>query len=138
MVPLLERHKDQRSLILDSVRLHLEEIQLRGTSGAAEVQSDPQYDRKATVADVFENEVVGPLEDMLVAGEAWRAASQMANAGDAAAAKTVTGLGARLAAASAVLTSKSRFEPIPIKRSACVQLRALLLLMAWRLKSLGL
>lgn len=138
MVPLLERHASHHSLLCDSVRLHLEEFHGKGDASAAEVKSDPQYEHKATVAHVFENEVIGPFEDMLVVGEGWRAATELAGLGDAAAKKAATDLGARLHAASAVLTGKSKFEPIAIKRSASVQLRSLLLLMGWRAKALGL
>jgi hypothetical protein len=86
---------------------------------------------------VFEHEVVGPIEDMMVLGEGWRAAAEYAKAGDAQARKAELALAARITGLAAVVKAKSRFEPIALKRAAGVQLRSLVSLMAWRVNVMG-
>ncbi len=135
--PLIERRGTEGSLILESVRQHIEEARARAGDSTNEVASDPQYGRPATVADVFENEVVGPFEDMLVLGEGWRAATQYLALGEEPAKKAQVALSARIAGLSAVIKGKSKFEPVPLKRSAGVQLRALVAMMGWRLNVMG-
>jgi len=102
-----------------------------------EVATDPQYARPATLSDVFENEVVGSFEDMLILGEWWRAASAYVALGEEQARKAQTTLSARITGPSAVIKGKSKFEPVPLKRSAGVQLRALVAIMGWRLNVMG-
>ena len=119
------------------MRQHIEEARLRGQESISDLSSDPQYARKATVADLFEHEVVGPFEDMMVVGEAWRAAADYARGGDAPAKKAEVALGARITGLASLIRGKSKFEPVALKRSAGVQLRALVSLMAWRLNFMG-
>jgi hypothetical protein len=85
------------------------------------------------VADAFENEIIGPFEDMLVLGEGWRVATEYAKGGDPQAKKAANDLGGRITAISSMIQSRSKFEPVPLKRAAAIQLRALLILMGWRL-----
>jgi hypothetical protein len=132
--PLLERHDLSGSLLSQSVGLHLEEFRARGGEGAADVARDPQYERKATVADVLENELIGPFEDMLVVGQGWRVATEFAKGGDAQAKKAAADLGARITGIATVIKGRAKFEPVLLKHAAGIQLRALLILMAWRLK----
>lgn len=135
--PIIERLGTKGSLVQESVRQHIEEARARSQESINDLATDPQYEGKATVADLFEHEVVGPFEDMMVIGEAWRAASEYAKAGDAAAKKAETALSARITGLAAVIKGKSKFEPVALKRSAGVQLRALVSLMAWRLNFMG-
>ena len=137
MAPVLDRNGTGASLVAESVRQHLEEFRTRAKEPSSDVAKDPQYDRSATVSDLFEHEVVGPLEDLLVLGEAWRAACEYARGGDGAARRVEKALSARITGQAAVLRTKSKFEPVPLKRSAGVQLRALLALMAWRVNVMG-
>ncbi len=137
MTPLILRHGTAGSLVAESVRQHLEDFRLRAKEPSSDLAQDPQYERPATVADLFEHEVVGPIEDMMVLGEAWRAACEYARGGDGAAKRVEQAVAARLAGQAAVLRTKSKFEPVPLKKSAGVQLRALLALMAWRLNVMG-
>jgi hypothetical protein len=138
MTPLIERNGTLGSLLKESVRQHIEEGRDRAQESNNDVGTDPQYARSATVADVFENEVVGPLEDMLVLGEGWRAASEYAAEGDPQAKKAVSALSARITGLAAVVQGKSKFEPVALKRSAGVQLRALMALLGWRVNVMGL
>jgi hypothetical protein len=86
----------------------------------------------ATIADQFEAQVVGPYEDLLVLGEGWRAAAELRAAGVAGASQARRALGARIDEISRLLEERSNFAPVPLRVSACVQLRALLVLLAWR------
>lgn len=137
MSPLLDRHGTAGSLVAQSVRMHLEDFRARAQEQSSDLALDPQYERAASVADLFENEVVGPIEDLMVLGEAWRVAAQWAGGGDPTAKRVEQALSARLAGQAAQLRAKSKFEPVPLKRGAGVQLRALLALMAWRLNVMG-
>jgi hypothetical protein len=135
--PVIERLGTSGSLVQESARQHIEEAALRAAEPTSDIEGDPQYARKATIADVFEHEVVGPIEDMMVLGEGWRAAAEYAKAGDAQARKAELALAARITGLAAVVKAKSRFEPIALKRAAGVQLRSLVSLMAWRVNVMG-
>ncbi len=137
MSPIIERLGTDGSLIKESVRQHIGEARARASESTNDIATDPQYARPATVADVFEHEVVGPFEDMMVLGEGWRAAGEYAKGGDAVAKKAELAISARITGLAAVIKAKSKFEPVPLKRSAAVQLRALVSLMAWRLNFMG-
>jgi hypothetical protein len=135
--PVVDRLGTKGSLLQESARQHIEESKVRAAESTNDIATDPQYERKATVADVFEHEVAGPYEDVMVLGEAWRAAESYAKAGDGPARKAELAIAARITGIAAVIRAKSSFEPVALKRGAGVQLRALVSLMAWRLNVTG-
>lgn len=148
VMPLVKEPREGESLVVQSIRLHLQEFHAR--QGAAGIATDPRHELPpapalpktavhgepmATVADLFEAQVVGPFEDLLVTGEAWRAAAELRAAGVPGASDARRVLGARIDELAAVLHERSQFTPIPLRVAAGVQLRALLALLAWRFGS---
>lgn len=145
IMPLVREEREGESLVVQSIRLHLQEFKAR-EEGAGPV-TEPRHELPAgpplpktavhgeplaTVADHFEAEIVGPFEDLLVIGEGWRAAAELRAAGVAGASDARRALGARLDEISAELDERSGLVPIPLRAAAGVQLRALLALLAWR------
>jgi len=143
--PLVREPRDGESLVVQSVRMHIEEYRAREEGGGT--LTDPRHELPpapalpktavhgepmATVADTFEAEVVGPFEDLLVLGEGWRAAAELRAAGVPGAAEARRALGARIDDVSDDLQARSSFAPVTLRAAASVQLRALLALLAWR------
>ncbi len=146
--PLIGTPQEGDSLLVQSVRMHIEEFRARHDWAGADadvtrdlppgaplpktaVHGEPM----ATVADHFEAEVVGPFEDLLVLGEGWRALGELRGAGVPGASELRRVLGARIDDLSRALEERSQFESVPLRVAAGVQLRGLLALLAWRLGS---
>ena len=134
MDPVLRAGPEPGSLLMDSVRLHIEEFRAREEWDSTDAPpiGGPTSEVEATVADRFENEVAGPWEDLLVLGEGWRAAGELAEFEVRGAREAQATLQRRIGTLSRELTDRSNFQPVPLRVAASIQLRSLLLLMGWR------
>jgi hypothetical protein len=113
-------------LLLNSVLKSVASAKLRLEDSVS--KKKPDEDRKATNFEVFENDVMVDISDLLLLGQIWRAAKYISTTNETQTISLMKTVDQKMSALAESINRRGRFVPIPLQKLVKMQLGSTLVI----------